>query len=326
MEQKDISKDIVHIFPDSLRSRIGNIISRPDITEIRIRCNLPLMIQTLSGEFYVTKEGELSLKEGNTCVVSPDEIKIIFQKISQYSLFAYREEIKEGFITLRGGHRMGLCGKVYFDSDGKRQVKQITSMNLRIARQIYGCAEKIFPYLFSHNEFLHTLLISPPGVGKTTFLRDIIRLISDGTHGFSGQNISVVDERSEIGNRTDTEYGFYLGKRTDLLDHCSKAHGMLMMLRTMNPRVIAVDEIGAKKDIRALQYIRNCGCRILMTAHGQNLQDILSRPVLGKYLKQFPFERYVVFSVGVSGERIAEIYDRNQQLIWKGETMERRFL
>ncbi|HIZ39633.1 MAG TPA: stage III sporulation protein AA [Candidatus Anaerobutyricum stercoris] len=320
VEKTELSREILHIFSDSIRKRIEGILCRPDLTEIRLRVNLPLMIRTLRREYYLTEEGELSCGTGNAYIVTPEDIRIIFQKISQYSLFAYKEEVREGFITLKGGHRIGLCGKVYYDGEGKRQLQQISSMNIRIARQITGCCRNFFPYLTEDGCFFNTLLISPPGGGKTTFLRDIIRMLSDGTDYFAGQNVSVVDERSEIGNRTRLSEGFYLGRRTDLLDHCPKADGMLMMLRTMAPQIIAADEIGDAGDIEALRYIRNCGCRLLMTVHGKDVGDILERPFLGEYLRKYPFERYVQIQAEKTGRRRVDIFDARQNRVWRGIT------
>lgn len=318
MKASKLSNEISYIFSDNVRKRIDRVLERQDLTEIRMRVNLPLMIRTFQKEYYLTGAGALSEEEEEAYWVTEEDIRILFQKVSQYSLFAYKEDVREGFITLKGGHRIGLCGKVYFDGEGRRQMQQISSMNIRIARQVIGCAQKFFPYLTEDGCFLNTLLISPPGGGKTTYLRDIIRMVSDGTSYFEGQNVSVVDERSEIGNRTRVAEGFYLGKRTDLLDHCPKAEGMLMMLRSMGPQIIAADEIGDVGDIEALRYIRNCGCHLLMTVHGKNLSDILQRPWLGDYLKKAPFERYVEIQVDQGGRRRMDILDEKQKRIWRG--------
>ena len=179
MEKTELSREILHIFSDSIRKRIEGILCRPDLTEIRLRVNLPLMIRTLRREYYLTEEGELSCGTGNAYIVTPEDIRIIFQKISQYSLFAYKEEVREGFITLKGGHRIGLCGKVYYDGEGKRQLQQISSMNIRIARQITGCCRNFFPYLTEDGCFFNILLISPPGGEKSPCLRASIRRVSE---------------------------------------------------------------------------------------------------------------------------------------------------
>ncbi|MDO5146766.1 MAG: stage III sporulation protein AA [Eubacteriales bacterium] len=311
-------EELLPVFSDRLQRKIERILLRNDLTEIRLRANLPLLIRTLDQEYFVTEEGRLVRSYDSPCLVQPEDIQMMFQKISQYSLFAYKEEIGEGFITIRGGHRIGLCGRMYRDGEKRRQIRQISSMNFRIARQVIGCSQPFFPYLTEDGCFLNTLLISPPGAGKTTFLRDIIRILSDGTGYAPGRNVAVVDERSEIGNRTRAAEGFYLGKRTDLLDHCQKAEGMLLLLRSMGPEVIAADEIGDSRDVEALRYVRNCGCGLLMTVHGKDREDVLCRPVIGSYLRQHPFDRYVEIQVGPSGRRHVTVLDARGRRIWRG--------
>lgn len=312
----NIYKEIANIFPDSIREGMKKILKRPNITEIRLRVGSSVMICTTYGDYFFQEDGELTVSDHEGYLMTPEIIKLIFQRICQYSVFAFKEELREGFITLKGGHRVGLCGKIYYDAEGKRQIQHISSMNIRIARQLQGCSEEVFPWLTRGKEFLNTLLISPPGGGKTTYLRDLIRLISDGTPIFPGKHISVVDERSEIGNRTRVSEGFYLGKRTDLMDSCPKAEGMLMMLRSMGPQVIAADEIGDSGDIDALRYIRNCGCQLLMTVHGYDLEDIYRRPYLGPYLEKYPFDRYLILRVKQGGKRSIEVYDHQSKKIW----------
>lgn len=316
MQQKLYCEELLQIFPQKLRQRITESVAFENLVEIRLRAGLPVLLVTMQENYFLKKEADTKKKEvmqkgKNNWILSSEELKLIFEKISQYSVFAYTEEIGEGFITLKGGHRAGLCGKYYYRQEGRPQIKNISSINLRVAREVNDCARPIIQKLFEGETFCHTLLVSPPGYGKTTYLRDIIRLLSDGTEKIEGKNISVVDERSEIGNRTREGSGFYLGNRTDLMDHCPKAEGMLMMLRTMTPEILAADEIGGEKDIRAMSYIRNCGCRLLMTVHGNSMSDILSRPILGEYLKKYPFERYVFLKKDKNGERKIIVYDQD---------------
>lgn len=314
MEPKLYQEELLQIFPKELKKRITETVDFKNVTEIRLRAGLPISIVTTKEKYFLYKTASVT-KAKEEWVLSGKELQLIFEKISQYSVFAYKEEIGEGFITLKGGHRAGLCGKYYYNGEGKPQIKNISSINLRIARQVSDCARDIFPKLFEKGEFCHTLLVSPPGNGKTTYLRDLIRLLSDGTKEFSGKNVAVVDERSEIGNRTRERLGFYLGRQTDLLDHCPKAEGMLMLLRTMTPEILAADEIGGEKDIQALAYVRNCGCSLLMTVHGSSLGDIFHRPILGEYLNKYPFERYVFLKKEENGERKVKVYNKEAILL-----------
>lgn len=319
MEQKLYKEELLQIFPKELKKRIAESVPFQEVTEIRLRAALPISIVTAEKTYFLKKEGGLCRKKEQGRILSKEELKMIFERITQYSVFAYKEEIGEGFITVKGGHRVGLCGKYYYEEGKKRQIKDISSLNIRVAREIKNCAISIIPWLFEQGEFCHTLLISPPGKGKTTYLRDIIRFLSDGTEKFAGKNISVIDERSEIGNRTREGEGFYLGSRTDLMDHCPKAEGMLLMLRTMTPEILAADEIGGEEDIRAIAYVRNCGCRLLMTVHGNSLTDIMERPFLGDYLKRYPFERYVFLSKEKEEKREAIIYNQKKEKLWRGK-------
>jgi stage III sporulation protein AA len=164
---------------------------------------------------------------------------------------------------------------------------------------------------------LHTLIISPPCCGKTTLLRDIIRLISDGGKDRAGLTVGVVDERSEIGACYMGVPQNDLGIRTDVLDCCPKAKGMLMLIRAMSPRVIAVDEVGSKEDIEAIEYVINCGCKLIATVHGNSLLDVKGKPLLKKLIEDKLFERYILLSNKGSVGHLEEVYDREGNGIYK---------
>lgn len=306
MNDSSIKDQLVPLLPETAGQYINANNLWASLEEIRLRQGRPVQL--------IEKNREIFLNDHPICILSPELLKAVFQKLSRYSAYAVREEIREGFITLPGGHRAGLCGRVYFDGEGCRQLKDITSINIRIARARPGCSDHMFRKLFRDKAFYDTLIISPPGYGKTTFLRDIICHLSDGGPDFPGVNVSVVDERGEIAACSAGREAFYLGKRTDVLDRCPKASGMLMMLRTMNPSVIAADEIGSDRDIEALKVIRNSGCGLLMTAHGKDLDDVLNRPSLGSYIKKHPFGRYIVIRKTADGRRQTSLYDDQGKL------------
>lgn len=276
------------------------------IQEIKLRIGKPLII------IYRGKE-----RMWKDVIVTKEEIKETLEYISNYSLYAYEHELKQGFITIEGGHRVGMAGQVIMEEGKIKNLKYISSINLRISHEVKNCADKIFPYITYNKQMYHTLLISPPRCGKTTLLRDIIRQVSDGNMWVKGCTVGVVDERSELG-------GCYLGNpqnemgvRTDILDRCPKAEGMIMLIRSMAPQVIAVDEIGAQEDVHAIEYAMHCGCKMLATAHGYSMEEIQRKPIFEKLVQERRFERYVILSNRYQIGGIEAVYGENGSLLYQ---------
>ena len=276
------------------------------IQEIKLRIGKPLII------IYRGKE-----RMWKDVIVTKEEIKETLEYISNYSLYAYEHELKQGFITIEGGHRVGMAGQVIMEEGKIKNLKYISSINLRISHEVKNCADKIFPYITYNKQMYHTLLISPPRCGKTTLLRDIIRQVSDGNMWVKGCTVGVVDERSELG-------GCYLGNpqnemgvRTDILDRCPKAEGMIMLIRSMAPQVIAVDEIGAQEDVHAIEYAMHCGCKMLATAHGYSIEEIQRTPIFEKLVQERRFERYVILSNRYQIGGIEAVYGENGSLLYQ---------
>jgi len=205
---------------------------------------------------------------------------------------------------------VGMSGQVLMENGRVKNLKYITSLNIRISHEILHCADKLFPYITENGRLFHTMIISPPRCGKTTILRDLIRQISDGNSWLSGSTVGVVDERSELAGCYQGIPQNHIGMRTDVLDACPKAEGMLMLIRSMSPQVIAVDEIGAEKDIRAIQYAMHCGCKMLATVHGESLNEIEKKPWLEQLIQEQCFERYVVLENRTSVGDVRNIYDK----------------
>ena len=292
MENKD---ELIKIFSRKIREILANASLNFDkVQEIRLRVQAPLLLVMDNREYYVTENGRLSSQRKEAYVVSQEELKETMEHISRHSLYAFEEEVKQGFLTIQGGHRIGLAGKAILDERGLRTIKYISFLNIRLAHQIIGCADRIMPYLYENKEVLHTLIISPPRCGKTTLLRDVIRQLSNGVGSQKGVNVGVVDERSEIGACFHGAPQNDLGIRTDILDCCPKAKGMMMMIRTMSPRVIAVDEVGSREDLDAMEYVMNCGCKLVATVHGNSVEDMLQKPVLQRLIQEKRFERYIL--------------------------------
>lgn len=306
----DKREELVRIFSKDIRNILRRLsVDFEQVQEIRMRVHAPLLMICNNHEFYITPEGNLSKRAEEAYLVSKQELKETLEYMSSYSLYAFEEEIRQGFITIQGGHRIGIAGKTITDEHGIRSMKFISFINVRLSHQIRGCASQVMPYLYTGGSVLHTLIISPPRCGKTTLLRDIIRQVSDGTGPEPGMTVGVIDERSEIGACYQGIPQNELGIRTDILDCCPKAQGMMMLIRTMSPQVIAVDEIGSRDDLEAMEYVMNCGCKLIATVHGSSIEDIRQKPVLRKLVLERWFERYIILNNCGGVGNVHQIYD-----------------
>jgi len=226
-------------------------------------------------------------------VATEADVAHLVAACSGSSLYAYEEEMKQGFITLPGGHRVGFAGKTLLDGAGLvRGLKSISALCLRVARSLPGCADKVLPEILDETATPHhTLIISPPQAGKTTLLRDIARQLSK-----RGRRVCIVDERSEIAGCYRGRPELDVGPRTDVLDGCPKAQGMLMALRALSPEVLITDEIGRSEDVSAIEEALNAGVRVIASAHGNSLADVAQRPHLARLFERQLFARIVVLS------------------------------
>ncbi len=312
-----MQKEILKILSPAIRCLIKGInIDFSKLTEIRLRINEPLIFVFTDGEYFLCEKRNFTVNRKLAYRVNAEDIRYVLDMVSKFSLYAYEDEVRQGFITICNGHRVGLMGQAVMDNKSIKSVKHISFINIRIAHQIKGCAEKVLPYIYDDERVFNTIIISPPGYGKTTLLRDLVRCISDGNSISKGMNVGVVDERSEIASCYMGEPQNDVGIRTDILDACPKAEGMLMMLRSMSPKVIAVDEIGSREDIDAISYIMNCGCSILATVHGYSIDDIRTRPVLRKLVEEKAFERYIILGKNHTIGKVSNIFDeRGNELL-----------
>lgn len=307
----DREQEFLGLFPDTMRPGFKKVAERlRQIQEIRLRVGRPVIIYAHGREYFLSDDGELLYQAERA--LCPDKFYMdrLFAHLCGYSVYAYEDEIRQGFLTVVGGHRIGLGGEVVCREHEPVSMKHVNAMNIRISHQIKGAAHGVMPLLFRGEEFLNTLIISPPGSGKTTLLRDMIRCISDGCCGHAGMTVGVVDERSEIGGSCLGVPQNDLGMRTDLLDACPKAEGMFLLLRSMNPRVIAVDEIGGKEDAEAIGQASRCGCKIIATVHGNDIDQLAERRYIGELLADGLFERYILLKGSQRPGVISEVLDQ----------------
>ncbi len=303
-------QDITKLFPAQIRKALGQaLFDRNKIYEIRLRVNAPLIVIYQGKEYFLTLEGELTREEANAYHVQTEDLKEMLEYISGYSLYAFEEEIRQGFLTIVGGHRVGIAGKTILDGNKIKSLKYISYINLRLSHQIKGCASPILPYIIKNRQICHTLIISPPRCGKTTLLRDLIRQVSNGNRYMPGVSVGVVDERSEIAGSYQGIPQNDLGIRTDVLDCCPKAEGMMMLIRSMSPEVVAVDELGDYEDIHAIESVIHCGCKLFATVHGSSIEDIKRKPLLQRLMQEKVFERYIVLYKKDCAGQIKAIYD-----------------
>lgn len=299
-----MKKNILMYTGGNIRRVIGGVDERIfDYTrEIRLRAGKPLMFYTDRGDVFFDERGKASA-ENMAFIPSGRDISLTAEILGGYSVYAFDEEIKNGFITIEGGHRAGICGRAVVENGNIKTIRNISSINIRIARQVKGCADEILKYIIDSKNIYSTLVISPPGGGKTTVLRDIIRSLSSGFSGFRGVTVGVCDERNELAATYMGMAQNDLGIRTDVMDSCPKDKGIYMLLRSMSPAVIAADEIGSQGDIDAINEAMVSGVKLICTAHGGGIEDIKKKACGGL------FERYVLLGGASNPGKIKAVYD-----------------
>lgn len=279
------------------------------IEEIRLRIQQPLRIKIKSHWKTVQqRNGQAPI------LITKNDIKTTVSRLSAYSLYAFAEELRQGYVTIAGGHRIGFCGKAVVEHGHIQTLCQISSLNIRIAKQIFGCADDILPYLFENNQFCHTLLVSPPGCGKTTLLREMIRRLASSPFDYT---VGIADERGEIAGMCEGEAQMQLGENSDIISGCPKAEAMQMLLRSMSPCIIAADELGREEDFQAVSDTIHAGVKLLCTIHGNCLQEVQKRPMLHQLLEMGAIQRFVFLSGEGQKDRVSYILDGAGQMCYK---------
>ena len=310
------------LFPVSVRTKLMAENWQEGVEEIRVRVGQPMEFLYANGNRYLLKLNETDcFGDIHTVLNEPERLYAAKEKdiaemlsyISNYSLYAYREEMKHGYITVEGGHRIGIAGQTALENGRVSGMHHISFLNIRVAHERIGCAREILPYLLYRDSIYNTLFLSAPGAGKTTYLRDSIRMISRGNGLCPGLKVCVVDERSEIAACHMGVPQNDVGPRTDVLDGCGKAEGMMMLLRSMSPQVLAVDELGTEKDFFAVEQAVYSGSRVLGTIHAGEIRELMEKPFLRKWMERRIFKRFVFIMRAEDGKRKIQIYDENME-------------
>ena len=309
------SDSFLYLFPVYLRRLWGQAIREyRRLEEIRLRVGKPVIARLHEGEYFLDGQGYFTKNIEEAYFLDGREMEDIWAWICHDSPYAYEDEVKQGFLTVSGGHRIGVAGQVVVEEDGRvRTLKYIASLNIRIAHERRGCADALLPRLYEAGNLCNTLLISPPGCGKTTLLRDIIRQVSDGNRFANGLTVGVVDERSEIAGSYMGIAQNDVGIRTDVLDACPKIYGMMMLIRSMAPQVVAIDELGGMEDVEAMRRVASCGCKLLATVHGSGPGDVENKAFMRELLKEGLFSRYVILHKNNGCPEIGKIYKEGME-------------
>lgn len=291
-----------NILPEKFYRLLTQKVGLDNIYEIRLRANLPVGIISGGKAYFLTENG-LSFNPENALTFSKSALEDIIYKASQFSIYSITEELKAGYIVLDDGVRIGIAGSVVMDAGKVQTITNFSSLNIRIPHIVRGVSAPVFDKLIDNDEIFNTLIISSPGQGKTTFLRDFAFMLSKNNYFF---NVLVLDERGEIAGKDNR---INLGKFCDVLSFCTKEIGFLQGIRAMNPDIILTDELGAEEDFQAVKFAQSCGVKIVATIHAANLQQLKSKPYFD-VIKNV-FQRFVFLAPSGRAGQIVGVFDQN---------------
>jgi stage III sporulation protein AA len=304
MPQKQLACQFPESFAEIIRRIPANVFC--SIEEIRLRIGKPLTVSCAGLPYFLSTQGVCTADGNAALVITQAHVASVLARFTGHAMYAFEEAIKNGYVTLAGGHRVGVAGTCVVDAGAVKTIRNIAGLNVRVAHEVKGCANGVLPFIGDAN----TMVIAPPGAGKTTLLRDIVRQESNGVCGTVKTSV-VVDERSEIAACAQGVPQLDVGTYTDVLDACPKAAGMMMAIRSLAPKLIVVDEVATAEDALALENAVGSGVQVVCTLHGEKLDVVWKKPFLERLLKRKVFERFVI----LGKDRAATVFNDTKEVL-----------
>ncbi len=295
-----------NLLPNFIYNSIKNIPLRV-LTEIRLRKNKPIVVNVAGKNVFLSENG-ITENSNLALMCCENDIKTVIQNISNNSLYSINDQIINGYVTVFGGIRVGVAGEVVTNNNIIKTIKNISSLNIRIPHEIKGCSLKIYDYLVNGNVVYNTLIISPPGAGKTTFLRDFAYQLSIRN---ASRNILIVDERQELTGYYENSQKLDVGNFADVYTNCTKEFAFINGIRSMKPDVIITDEINLEKDLNAIVNAITSGVSVVCSIHAKNIEDLKNKKAFSEVLNKKLFDRYVVLESIKNPGEIAAVYNEN---------------
>lgn len=291
------------ILSDDIYNILANKVNLNSVCEIRLRADKPIVLLIGSQRTFLGRGGVTSnLKEAIRA--SKVMIEDIIFRASECSIYSVNEQIKRGFIVTQGGIRLGIGGDIIEENKNIKTMTNFSSVNIRLPHEIKNCSLSAFNYLVEENKVYNTLVLSPPGAGKTTFLRDFICQLSERNYAY---NVLILDERGELDIGSDD----CVGNFADKICYAQKSVGFENGIRALSPNIIVTDELGQREDVEAVNYAINCGVTVLASVHCDSIDSFLKKPNFEKLIENKLFERYVLLSLRNGPGTLEGIYNEN---------------